>query len=96
MPPEVWAFLTNAGPVAGIMGYMWWLERKDRKDYQTKYEALLEGLPDRLMGYAEDQRESNDNMVDGFKKLTTAVWASIKRRPGGPYRSLPSSGEDDA
>lgn len=97
MPPEFWAFLTNAGPVAGIMGFMWWLERKERVEYQEKYEALLEGLPDKLMGYAEDNRESQDNMVDGFKKLTRAVWASIKGRGNnvGPHRSLPPSGEDD-
>ena len=41
MPAEIWAILTNAGPVAGIMGFMWWLERKQRVEYQTKYEKLL-------------------------------------------------------
>ena len=80
MNPEVWSILTNAGPVAGIMGFMWWLERKQRVDYQTKYEKVLEDLPERLMKHATDRREADEQMVENFKKMTRACWAVLKSK----------------
>lgn len=98
MPPELWSILTNAGPVAGIMGFMWWLERKQRVEYQKKYEQFLQEQPSKLLKHAEDRRAADAALIENFKKLTRAVWANLKGRGNSaePYRSLPPpTGEDD-
>lgn len=49
MPPWFIELLTNAGPTAAIMAFMWWTERKRADAMTTK---LLEAL--------EKQNEYND------------------------------------
>lgn len=105
MPPEVWTALTNAGPVAVIMGFMWWLERRQRVEYQDKYEKVLEELPDKLMKHAADRTEADKALKESFTKLTRACWATIKKlerprrrmTPGEfpAVTSVPPSGGDD-
>lgn len=97
MPPELWSILTSSGPVAAIMGFMWWLERKQRVEYQAKYEAVLAGLPDKLMGHAEERKESNDALIENFKKMARANWAAIKKveNPRRHISSPPPPERDD-
>lgn len=105
MPQWVIDLITNAGPVAGIMGFMWWLERKERVAYQGKYEQLLLTLPDKITGFVDEQRKSNEQQIESYKKLTRSVWAAIRKTenprrrftPGDmpAIRSLPPAHDDE-
>lgn len=43
MPEWLIQIVTNAGPTAAIMAYMWWQERRERIHMTNKLLAVLEG-----------------------------------------------------
>jgi hypothetical protein len=86
---QILSSLLSSAPMAAVMFYMWWNERKERVVTQQKLEKYLSDNADRLLKFADEQRTCIGNNTQEMKTLTREL--QLNTDAVNRFRDRPSS-----
>jgi hypothetical protein len=77
MEQELLRGLITSGPIASLLLWLLWSERKERIDSQKKLENYLHENANRLLEFADEQRTTLSNLTSAVKdqgELIRSKW----------------------
>lgn len=72
-PTEILKGLITSSPLAALLFYLWWTERKDRKSAEEKRVEYLEQNADKMHAFVLTQKETIDQHTSSIDKLSDKV-----------------------
>lgn len=69
-PVNPWAPYIGGGSITAIMSFLWWEERKERKESQERERATYKEYSDRISQEVETLKKTGDLVMDMSRRLS--------------------------
>ena len=69
-PAEILKALITTSPLAALLFYLWWSERKDRKQAEEARVAYLESHAEKMQQFVLAQKETIDQHTSSIDRLS--------------------------
>ncbi|MCP4242342.1 MAG: hypothetical protein GY772_17445 [bacterium] len=69
-PTEIIKALITSSPLAALLFYLWWAERKDRKQAEDARVEYLESHAEKMQDFVLAQKETIDSHTNSIDRLS--------------------------